>query len=116
MRGSTSRYSRSTARLVNDDQAGAQEHGAHDDRDVEREHGVEGEPAEPRPVEDGLGQHDAVHERGEVEADHGQERQRRVAERVHADQAERADAAGAGGADVVLARAPSWRFVCRRRA
>src|SRR5689334_24940962 len=65
--------------VARDDEKGAEEHGPHDHGDVEAQDGVERQASETGPVKDRLRQDDAVQERREIEADHGEERQARVA-------------------------------------
>src|SRR5579875_1808553 len=61
---------------------GAEQHGAHDQRNVEIEDRLEGEPSDPGPVEDGFGQHDAGEEPGEVETGECEQRRERVGQGV----------------------------------
>ena len=58
--------------------------------------------ADARPGEDGLGQHRPGHQAGNREADHGHDRQQRVAQRMHPDDPARREPLGAGGAHVIL--------------
>ncbi len=77
---------------------------AHDHRDVLVEDRLDRQPAEPGPVEDRLGEHDAAHQPGEVEPEQRDQRDERVAQRVLAVDAHRRQPLGARRADVVLSQ------------
>ena len=60
--------------------------------------------ADAGPGEDRLGEHGARHQRADLQADDRDDGDERVAQRVHADDAEAAQALGACGAHIVLAQ------------
>ena len=63
---------------------------AHDDRDVDALDRLPGELADARPAEHALDHHDAAHEDADVDADHGDDRQDGVGQRVDEHDARRA--------------------------
>ena len=82
---------------------GEQQH-AEDGRVVAPQHRLEGEPAEARPVEDRLDQDRAGQHVAELQAEHRDHRQQRVAQRVLVEHDAVGQALGARGADEVRAQ------------
>ena len=76
------------------------------DRIVALQHGIDGEAAEPRDVEHGLGDDDARDQQRDADADHRDDRHGGVLQRMQQQHAVGRQALGVGGADVVLLPAP----------
>src|SRR5215211_3618849 len=83
---------------------GVEERGAHEDGVVAEEGGVDAQPSHPRPGEDLLDQHRAADQTRQAESEDRQEGRERVREGVAPNDRPFAQALGAGGPDVVLAR------------
>ena len=86
-----------------DDQHGADEDDAEQQRRVAAGDRLLRQPAEARDGEDALDDDAAAEHRGRLQAEHGDERQQRVARDVAEDDAPARDAPGAGGEGEILA-------------
>src|SRR4051812_7667008 len=73
---------------------------AHDDRHVDLLDGLPGELADAGPAIYGLDHHHAAHELADVDADHGDNRQKRVGQRVAEHDAAAAETLGVGRAHI----------------
>src|SRR3954462_2725498 len=87
-----------------DDHVDAREQQDHplDDRVVALRDRVDDEAADPRDVEDRLGDDDAADKKRDADADHGHDRDAGVLQRVLQQHRPGRDALGLGGADVIL--------------
>src|SRR5690606_2984500 len=88
--------------VADDDGAGRDQRDAHDDRDVDALDRLPGELADAGPAEHAFDHDDARHEEPDVDADHGDDRQHRVGQRMAEEDGAALEALGAGGADEVL--------------
>ena len=94
----------STIRLTRDDDRRDQQDAALHDRIVARLHAVDQPVADARPRKDRLGEDGAGQQQSDLQPDDGDDRDQRIAQRVHDDDAPARQPLGARGAHVVLAQ------------